>query len=121
MNNLITYKGSQYTMRELAELTGIKVYTLHRRICILGWDVERAVDTPVRTKHHKCFIEYQGKQWTVTQLAEYSGVGRRTLYARIYNYGWTVEEAVNIEVRARRSKPEQRKSFWQWLRSLIGR
>ena len=107
-------------MRELAELTGIKVYTLHRRICILGWDVERAVDTPVRTKQHRRMIEYQGKQWTVTQLAEYAGIGRHTLYARIFNYGWTVEESVNVQVR-RRTKSEKRKSFWQWLRSLIGR
>lgn len=41
------YNGKQYTLPELAAISGIGKSTLHFRIKRLGWDVKRAVETPL--------------------------------------------------------------------------
>ena len=48
-NHHIEYKGKTMSLAELADLTGIKYGTLHKRICILNWDTESAVNTPVNS------------------------------------------------------------------------
>lgn len=42
-------------------------------------------------------IEYKGKKYTVTQLANECGFSRHLLYDRIFMRGWSVDEAVSIE------------------------
>ena len=44
-----TYKEKDYTLRELAELSGIKIATLNSRIYLYGMSVKDAVEIPVRT------------------------------------------------------------------------
>lgn len=40
---LIQWKGIDYSIRELANLTNTKYHSLYNRICILGWTVEEAI------------------------------------------------------------------------------
>lgn len=40
-------------------------------------------------------FEYHGKQYTIRELSELSGIPLRTLKGRLTNYGWSVERAVN--------------------------
>lgn len=42
------YKGQMLTLRQLADLSGLKYGTLHTRIDALGMPLEQAVDTPLR-------------------------------------------------------------------------
>lgn len=44
------YLGEQFTIKELAELSGLKQTTLEGRINQKGWTVERAVETPLYGK-----------------------------------------------------------------------
>lgn len=42
----LTYQGKTQTLTEWAHEVGLKKATLWRRICVAGWDVERALTTP---------------------------------------------------------------------------
>lgn len=50
-NHICHYNGEEYTLKQLAEVSGIPYKTLHRRICGLGWDAEKAVNAKVRSMH----------------------------------------------------------------------
>lgn len=45
-NHYITYNGKKQTMAQWADELGIKYNTLNSRINTLGWDIERAFNTP---------------------------------------------------------------------------
>ena len=46
----LTYKGQTKTLQEWAKEIGIKDSTLYARVCVYGWDDEKAITTPVRRK-----------------------------------------------------------------------
>ncbi len=46
-NHIISYKGTEHTISEWSEITGIRKDTLRRRIVVYGWSVEEALRTPV--------------------------------------------------------------------------
>lgn len=46
-NRRVTFNGETHTISEWAKITGINYSTLWRRICVLEWDVEKALSTPV--------------------------------------------------------------------------
>ena len=47
-NRLVTYQGETLCVAEWAERRGLKYLTLYMRLFASGWDVERALNTPVR-------------------------------------------------------------------------
>ena len=49
-NHLITYNGETHTMAQWAGITGVPYQTLAKRINKLGWDIERALTTPAKSK-----------------------------------------------------------------------
>lgn len=49
-NNWITYNGKTQTFTQLAEEHGINPYTLHSRVYQRGWDLDKALHTPVRVQ-----------------------------------------------------------------------
>lgn len=51
-------------------------------------------------KRSNRIIEYRGQKYTLTQLAEKSGIKKTTLKERL-NLGWSVEDAVSRPVRQR--------------------
>lgn len=48
-NRIITYKGVDYTLTQLAEKVGINKTTLKERLNA-GWETDRAVETPIRLR-----------------------------------------------------------------------
>lgn len=46
-NTLVTYQGRTQTLKQWAEEIGMKYATLHARISIRGWSVERSFTEPV--------------------------------------------------------------------------
>ena len=77
---------------EIAERNGIIKDTLNYRIRIMGWDKEKALNTPTR-KYTK-----RSKQ---IEIAESNGIGRTTFYDRLAD-GWKVEDAYTIPVMSRK-------------------
>lgn len=49
-NVYISYRGKTKTLKEWANELGIKNTTLHNRIKYYGWSVEKAFETPTRTR-----------------------------------------------------------------------
>lgn len=47
-NSYITYRGERLTWSKFSKLVGMSRAVLRRRIVGYGWDVERAVSTPVK-------------------------------------------------------------------------
>jgi hypothetical protein len=61
---VIEYNGQKYSLPELESIAGIKKGTIHHRMKYLGWDVKRAVETPL-------------KQWRGPDLSPYvNGSGK---------------------------------------------
>jgi hypothetical protein len=48
-NRLLTYKGETHVMKDWATILGIKYITLRYRLFVLGWTVEKALETPVHS------------------------------------------------------------------------
>jgi len=56
-NNVkLFYNGRFCLLQELAEQKGIKHQTLYSRVFLLGWDVEKAVNTPARKRRAACSV-----------------------------------------------------------------
>lgn len=53
-NRIIEYRENKYTMAELSEIAGLKYSTLKMRIDEYGWDIEKAVNTPVKQDKSNC-------------------------------------------------------------------
>lgn len=51
-NRVQFYKGKLYTIAELSDITGINRGTLNTRINRLGWNVSKAIETPIDEKYH---------------------------------------------------------------------
>ena len=50
-NRKLTYKGETKTVTEWAKITGIRYDNITRRIDLLKWSVEKALETPVKKKN----------------------------------------------------------------------
>ena len=70
---------------KIAEENGISKDTLLSRVRKLGWDVDKAITTPVRPKRK--FTKEEIK------IMEENGVERYIAAGRMY-WGWTLEEAI---------------------------
>ena len=70
---------------KIAEENGISKSTLISRVRKLGWDVDKAITTPVRVKRK--FTEEEIK------TMEENGIDRDVAAGRMY-WGWTLEEAI---------------------------
>ena len=47
-NRIVHYDGKPMTIKQLSMASGIPYKTLYKRICILDWDIDSAVNTKVR-------------------------------------------------------------------------
>ena len=49
-NKVLTYKGVSLSTSDWARRVGLKPFTLHQRLRVYGWPVERAITTPARER-----------------------------------------------------------------------
>lgn len=104
---LYPYKGQQLSLPELAELSGWNVETIRARIDA-GMTAEEAAHNDLyRTNHYESLrVTYKGKTRTLEDWASLSwvkkrGITKSKLYARLFQLGWTTEEAFGDAPRAR--------------------
>lgn len=95
-----TYLGASLTIAELSKLSGIAKSTLRRRIEHLGWDIVKAMTTPLlvqvnNTRRYETVTEvtYNGVVYKLRELALIHDVPYHTFRHRI-NAGWPVEIAI---------------------------
>ena len=83
-----------YTLREAADEIGVKYSTLKTWAWEAGVSFEK--DTR-KTRYLPHKIEYEGREYTVTELARLHGIKRETLKNRLGN-GWGIKEALSTPV-----------------------
>ncbi|MFD2704191.1 hypothetical protein [Salibacterium lacus] len=71
---------------ETAASNGIKTATLHTRVHLNGWDIDRAVTQPVRRKRSH-------GDWP--KIAEANGISKHRYYTRVY-HGYAPERAATM-------------------------
>jgi len=101
LNKKYSYKGEEYTLRELSERFDINIQTLRGRV-YKGWSIEDAVTRPVKSKNSP--ITINGESHTVKEWSELSGVNSSTIWNRIYTLGWDEERAVFTPAKHKQSK-----------------
>jgi hypothetical protein len=105
-NNIISYKGIQYcSFSDMARDYNIEPKLLNKRINH-GWTLEESLEIPVEREQfrlNKRLYEYNGKLYTVKELAELSGLNEKTIYKR-FKRGWNVEETVEIPTGRRKNE-----------------
>lgn len=95
----LTLNGETHCISEWAQITGIPVTTLTARIKENGWDVEKALTTPINVKGHyrkvnSRYVTYNGETHTVTEWASILGINAGTIFNRL-NRGCTAEKALS--------------------------
>lgn len=96
----VYWQGKKISISELSRQTGLTYQVLYDRICIRGWDVEKAVKTGRLPKKGKMYM-WNGKESNLTEISLATGIKLITLYNRIHRQGLSLEEAVNLPVKKR--------------------
>lgn len=79
----VDYKGERIQLKKLCDRLGVTYDTVHNRIYTLGWNIEKAVETPSQREN-----SFQSK-------CREHGINCETVRDRINKLGWTEEEALN--------------------------
>lgn len=78
---------------------GLKKITIYRRVYQYGWDIEKAITTPVISREHRS--RKHPKKYT--DLALSNGICLITFYSRL-SKGWSYEDAATKPLKSRREK-----------------
>ncbi len=90
-NRIVSYRGQDYVLADLAEKTGTDRKRLQSRIDA-GYSVEDAVEIPV--ERSQVFFDLNGERHSLTAWAKKLKIPYRTLYNRMTKQGMSFEEAV---------------------------
>jgi hypothetical protein len=102
----ISYHGEEMTIAELVRRSGKNPAIVYQRLHA-GWSPEQAADVPLNERGEWSRgkeVEYNGKKFTIRELAEETGLSYDMLRYRIHQAGWTVEEALR-KPKTGRTKP----------------
>lgn len=108
-NHFITHNGETKTLSMWADISGISRSTLHERIFIKGWDIEKALNSPITHPKH-WFVEFNGVRKSLKDWARQLGVDYYALRKRFIR-GWSTEKALTqpiMETNFRRKKDENK-------------
>lgn len=95
-NRFLTYNGETRTIGEWAEIVGIRNEVIWHRVVTHGWDIEKALLTPVKSykpRQRRKLITFNGSTKSLNEWSKETGIKAHTLYYRIFVYGWSVEKA----------------------------
>lgn len=90
---------------EKAEKNGISRTLLHFRVNQMGWDIEKAVNTPVKKSRPR------GSLNKYAALAKENGIAYKTMLERINRMGWEPLEAATKPLETLEEKRERQSKF----------
>lgn len=93
-NRLFTHKGKTQTLSEWAREVGINRSTILDRIEKFGFSFEEAISRPTKMPRNTKLIEYSGQTFTLKQLEKKYGTPTYVLRRRIFEKGWSVDDAI---------------------------
>ena len=99
-----SYAGKEWTIRDLARVSGIGEGTLRFRINA-GWPMEEAVTIPATRGNRRVngkyvlvqIYTYMGESYTLREWSERCGISERVLRGRI-DAGWTAATALTAPI-----------------------
>lgn len=107
-NVFINYKGEAKTLAEWSEILKIDYKVLHNRVSILGWDIDKSFETPVKHVPHEVVISLNGEAHTIGEWSKILGISKSTIDGR-YRKGWSPEDCLKpIDKRFSHSKAVMR-------------
>jgi hypothetical protein len=89
---IVEFDGLSKTLKSWSEHTGIPYATLHYRMHVAKWPVEKALTTPVRKTSR--VLEMNGESHSVSEWSKITGINATTITARLNRFGWSVEKAL---------------------------
>lgn len=92
--NMLYITDEQY---EIGFKNNIKKDTIYRRVYQYGWDIEKAITTPVIPREHRS--RKYPKEYT--DLALSNGMSILTFYSRLKK-GWSYEKAATTPLKTKR-------------------
>ncbi len=81
----VDYNGEHIQLRKICEMKHLHYDAIHNRITKMGWDAEKAIDTPL----------YSSKE-SLLSKCKAVGANYYTVHDRITKLGWTEEEALSV-------------------------
>lgn len=94
----VDYKGEHIQLYKLCERLGLKYDAIHGRIQDRGWDVERAIETPI------------DRGISFSEKCRQHGINPTTARDRIVKLGWSEERALNTPCLGRGANQKTYKS-----------
>ena len=91
------YNGEKHTLIEWSKIKGVRYIILRDRLYKYGWSFKEAIETPVRNKENIEFFECNGESHNVYQWSCIRDIPFATLYSRIYDLKWPIEEALGFK------------------------
>lgn len=88
------YHGEWKTYKELSAIRGVPSRVIAGRVQA-GWSVERAAETPYEPEKRQHRLQWEGKEWSLTDLARHCGINSGTLGRRLFVLHWPLKEAIN--------------------------
>ena len=96
----ITYKGETKTIVEWAKEKKISDRALYARVFAYNWDIETALNKPVKKQDYSRMFTALGKTQSLDDWSRETGLSKDCLRSRLYLLGWSLEETF--------SRPRQR-------------
>lgn len=93
-NVFYDYQGEQLTLPQIARLTGISNKSLWKRVVERGWGLQKAIDTPIKTKQELTYV-YSGIEMNLKEVADAAEVDYKRLHDRVVNQGMELVDAIN--------------------------
>jgi len=98
---LFDYQGEKLSIKDIAERTGILKRSLHRRLCVYNWPIDKAVQQSV---HHKVLAArvytHNGITDTLRGWSKRVGIRSATLETRLRN-DWPLHLTLTIPTNRR--------------------
>lgn len=94
-NVRIEFRGRIQTLSQWARETGLHPVLISERLR-RGWSPERILTEPPQTKDtrpDRVRVEFNGELKTLQEWGKELGIRWKTLYARLYSYGWSIDRA----------------------------
>ena len=95
----IEYNGEKHTLMEWSIIKGVRYRTLRNRLYTLGWSFKEAIETPVKNSENVEIFECNGESHSMYQWSCIRNIPYPTLYSRIYELKWPIEEALGFKER----------------------
>lgn len=107
-NRWLTYQGETHTLQEWADISGIKLDTIRRRLK-LAWDIAAIFETPVHPPRtwFDLVIEAQGETHTLEEWSKIRSLHTKTIICRLQR-GWTGERAITTPSQQHHRRAEDR-------------